>query len=133
MRLADAPAERRARYAGEHEVEDDQVEGHLFVERPTFLTTCGAMRLVAFARQLEEQRLKVGRLVFDDEYACHRSCSLSMLTAVPASGSATVKVEPSPGFDHTSIVPPLARMWWFAIDNPRPVPPVRRERAGSTR
>ena len=48
-------------------------------------------------------------------------------------GRTRVKVEPRPGVDHNSTVPPWSAATCLTIDSPRPVPPVARERALSTR
>lgn len=53
--------------------------------------------------------------------------------AASDSGSEIVKVDPSPSWDHTEIVPPHSCTQCLTIDSPSPVPPVALERAGSTR
>src|SRR5690606_6953987 len=51
----------------------------------------------------------------------------------PASGSRSVNVEPWPSALHTVTSPPCEAATCLTIARPRPVPPVARERAGSTR
>ena len=48
-------------------------------------------------------------------------------------GSLMINVEPSFGLDLTEILPPCFRMAFFDIDRPKPLPPVSRLRALSTR
>src|SRR5690606_39991512 len=60
---------------------------------------------------------------------------LAVLSGTGASmrGSTIVKVDPRPGRDHTLTSPPCRCVACLTIDNPSPVPPVRRERASSAR
>src|SRR6478609_8171557 len=50
-----------------------------------------------------------------------------------AAGSSMVKVDPRPGSDQTDTLPPWLSATCLTIARPRPVPPVARERAVSTR
>ena len=87
----------------------------------------------------------VALLVLDDEYAGHAVCLL-VLAAGWSSGSVPVgrvsgraragtrvNVEPWPSTDHTRTSPPWVAATCLTMDRPRPVPPVERWRAGSTR
>jgi len=50
-----------------------------------------------------------------------------------ARGRLKRKVEPLPGVLSTPTSPPMASTRFFTMDRPRPVPPISRERPGSTR
>lgn len=55
------------------------------------------------------------------------------MDAGPWAGNLIVKLVPFPTSLATSIVPPWSETICLAIANPRPLPPVRRSRAGSAR
>ena len=50
----------------------------------------------------------------------------------PVTGIEKEKVDPTPSSDSAQIRPPCASTMWRAIESPRPVPPVPRDRARST-
>src|SRR5699024_8272458 len=51
----------------------------------------------------------------------------------PVAGNRMVKVEPCPTWLQTTTSPPRFAQTCLTIDSPRPVPPVARDRAASTR
>src|SRR5205085_12210892 len=105
----------------------------------------------------EGERVGEGLLVFDDQHAGHvvppcsavelstcDGCAMDFLlrgngTCAPltldskCAGMRRVKVEPVPGRLHSFTSPPWFAATCLTMASPRPVPPVARERALSTR
>src|SRR5690606_29054358 len=86
------------------------------------------------------QRVGERLLVLDDEYAGHCAASREAVlfwdaaaAAASAAGSRRVKVDPEPSLLQTVTSPPCATATCLTMARPRPVPPVSRERAASTR
>ena len=102
----------------------------------------GDADLVALLAQEVGQRVGVGQFVLDDEDAGHRCCSPCAVPTVSVGvcrapvggrGSLMVKVEPWPSSLHTDTSPPWVAQMCLTMARPRPVPPVARDRAASTR
>ena len=86
--------------AGEHDVEDDDVHGHLLIDeqRQRLLAVAGDRHLVPLGLEVEAQPVGDVRLVLHDEDAAHADfgCSATA-SALPAKrGSSRVKVAPRP-------------------------------------
>ena len=72
--------------------------------------------------------------VLHDEWSPRRCQPSGVASALGAGvGRWMVKVEPSPSWEATSTSPPWFMTAWRTMARPRPVPPVRRLRALSTR
>ncbi len=112
--------------AGQHQVEQDDV-GTGAVE---FLKRRRAGRrdrdLEALLAKQEGKRVGERVLVLDDQHPGHWATRVG-------DGSSRVNVEPEPGELHTRTCPPWLLTMCLTMARPRPVPPVWRERAGSTR
>src|SRR5690606_33058239 len=78
------------------------------------------------------ESIAVALLILDDENAGHGRASCGGTDGMRA-GKERVNDEPCPSSDHTVTSPPWEATTCLTIDNPRPVPPVERWRAGSTR
>ena len=127
------------------------VPGELLQPGPTVLPHDD---LVALALEEPAQRVGEGRFVLHDQDAGHRSSSQMSVgpqrtdavgspdapsgppfgdSVSSTTGSSMVNVEPVPGRDHTEMAPPWLATMCLTIASPRPVPPVCRDRAESTR
>ena len=73
--LTNAPAQRGAVNARQHQIEQHQVDAALGEQFQAFLAGGGGGHVVPLARELIHQRLAIGFLVFDDKNACHSSLS----------------------------------------------------------
>src|SRR5687768_5891709 len=71
--------------------------------------------------------------VSDQEERRHRRHRIRAVQAVSATGSTTSTVVPRPSSLSTDTEPPWFSTTWRTIERPRPVPPLRLERPGSTR
>ena len=155
--LADPTAQRGAVKTGQHQIEQHQIDTTLGEQFQSFFTGGRGGHVVPFTGELVDQRLTVRLFVLDDQNSRHQWFSsfsvvvewpdcffsrvLSFAESAGWSGSAApeacgivmVKVDPSPSRDHTEMVPPQSSTQCLVMANPRPVPPVSRERAGSTR
>ncbi len=99
------------------------------------LAVGGHLDAEALALQRDRECVAVRLLVVDHEDErgrfCHHDASESFLD--DGSGTRNRNVEPSPSIDSTVTSPPCACATWRTIERPRPVPPVARLRARSTR
>src|SRR5690606_4098834 len=132
------PADLGARQAWQHQVEQHQI-GALAVE--------GVERLGPGRRDRDLETLLAkhvgqgvgeGLLVFHDEYTGHGAASRGIagcagMAVPPKAGRRRVKVEPEPSLLHTDTSPACEAATCLTMARPRPVPPVARERAVSTR
>src|SRR5690606_4755512 len=79
--------------------------------------------VVALAFEQERERLTERRLVLDDQHPGHEASFALTDSAVLASGSRMVNVDPLPSCDHSRTSPPWFCTTCFTMLRPRPVPP----------
>src|SRR5690606_5910659 len=98
----------------------------------------GRLHADPLALQPDRQRLDEAVLVLDEQdrrlrgHGRRASWGVRAAGAGPA-GSRSVKVEPAPSRDRTRTSPRWLDATWRTMARPRPVPPVSRLRARSTR
>ena len=119
---------------GKHDVEENEVGLHLVETIEGLGAIDGNDDFEPFAAQADRQCLDEARLVLDDENGgfSHGTPLLRDGTS-RETGNRRTNVEPSPSSDDTSTSPPWFEATWRTMDSPRPVPPVSRLRALSTR
>ena len=78
-RAADPAAELEPVRAGEHQVEDDEIEARALDQPRARVAVAGLERAVALTGEIADDDLAHDRLVVDDEDGCHRrSCAPAM-------------------------------------------------------
>ena len=143
--LPDLAADLGARDAGQHQVEQHDVGAGAVELRQRIMAGGGDGHLEPLLAEHVGEGIAVALLVLDDQYATHAVSSLMtcdpdapgsvvLLGSGPGlRGRVRVNVEPWPSTDQTRTSPPWEAATCLTIDRPRPVPPVERWRAGSTR
>src|SRR5690606_27843555 len=118
---------RRQHDVEEHEVGVDLVEA---VER--LRPVAGDLDVEPLASEADGQGVDERLLVLADEHG-DRSTRAAGSAVHDPPGSDSVNTEPTPSVDSSETAPRWLLMTWRTMARPSPVPPVRRERARSTR
>src|SRR5699024_5153083 len=111
------------RHLREHDVKEDEVDRLPIELRQRLGSGVGDDDVEPLLGELVREGFAVGFFVLHHENSSHA------LALSSARGIRNVKVDPSPALDHTVTFPPWLAATCLTILNPRPVPPVLRERA----
>src|SRR5262249_4207528 len=114
-RLAHAPADLDARQAGQHDVEDDELDLIMAQRLEGLLAVLGRLDVEPLAAPRVADRVDERRLVVDHQHA--RPASTTR-----AAGSRMSAVVPTPSSDSRTSVPPIASTDSRAMASPRPKP-----------